>query len=53
MEYVIVIGIWIICAFIGRSMAINRNRSAGGGFILGLLLGLIGLAIIALLGEQK
>jgi len=52
MEFVIII-IWVLCAFIGRSMAITRNRSAGAGFAMGLFLGIIGLIIIALMGEQK
>ena len=52
MEFVIII-IWVLCAFIGRSMAISRNRSGGAGFAMGLLLGLVGLAIIAIMGEQK
>jgi hypothetical protein len=52
MEVFIVI-IWIICAFIGMSMADKRGRSKGAGFALGLLLGLIGLAVIALLGNAE
>ena len=53
MEYVITIGVWILCAFAGRSMAINRNRSGGAGFAMGLFLGLVGLAIIALMRNKE
>jgi len=53
MEILITIGLWFICAFIGGSMAAKRNRSYAGGFVMGLFLGLLGLAIIALMGKQK
>ena len=45
--------IWLITGIIGASMAENRNRSPIGGFALGFLLSLVGLAIIALMGENK
>jgi len=41
----------IITSIIGMSMAQSRGRSAAGGFFLGLCLGIIGLAIIALMGK--
>ena len=43
----------LIMGIIGASMADNRNRSSVGGFALGFLLGLIGLAIIALMGTKE
>lgn len=43
---------FLITGIIGASMADNRNRSTLGGFILGGVLGLIGLAIIALMGKH-
>ena len=48
-----IFALWIICAIIGANMAKNRHRSHVGGFFLGLLLGLIGLAILALMGDAK
>jgi hypothetical protein len=49
---------WIlILAFvfgiIGATMADSRNRSSVGGFALGFLLGVVGIAIIAVLGTKK
>ena len=44
-----------VCAIfgmLGALMAYNRNRSVFGGMVLGFLLGLIGLAIIALMGNK-
>jgi len=52
MEYIIYICVWTACAFIGRAMSIKRNRSAGAGFAIGLLLGFVGLAVIALMGDK-
>lgn len=45
--------ILLIIGIIGASMAGKRNRSTFGGFLLGLLLGLIGLAIIAIAGNKE
>ena len=53
MPYIIYFIIWTACAFIGRSMAIKRNRSAGAGFAMGLLLSVVGLAVIALMGDKE
>lgn len=56
-----VMGMWV-CVFlffgllwgtIGAGMAERRNRSRFGGFALGFLLGLVGLAIIALMGKRE
>ena len=46
--------IWAIFGMLGALMAYNRNRnrSVFGGMALGFLLGLIGLAIIALMGDK-
>ena len=51
MEIIIFLIINTVLGAIGTAMAEDRNRSAAGGFFLGLLLGLIGLAIIALMGK--
>ena len=45
--------LWVIFGIIGASMADKRNRSAAGGFVLGLFLGVIGLAIIAIMGTKE
>lgn len=47
------LAIFIIMGIIGAQMSEKRNRSKFGGFALGFLLGLIGLAVIALVGEKK
>lgn len=50
---VLMVIIWVIMAFIGMSMAKKRGRSKSLGFFLGLILGLIGIIIIAIMGEKK
>ncbi len=52
MEILICVVVALILGIIGSSMAEKRNRSTVGGFALGFLLGLIGLAIIALMGDK-
>jgi FtsH-binding integral membrane protein len=47
------LAVFIIMGIIGTQMSKKRNMSKLGGFALGFLLGLIGLAIIALVGEKK
>ena len=47
------LAVFLIMGLVGTSMAEKRNRNRFGGFALGFLLGLIGLAIIALIGEKK
>lgn len=41
----------LVIGFIGKGMAEKRGRSGGAGFAMGFLLGLVGLAVIGLLGE--
>lgn len=53
MEFAIFLIFGLLWGTIGACMAEKRNRSRFGGFALGLLLGLIGLAIIALMGRKK
>lgn len=45
--------VWLITGIIGASMAERRGRSTIGGFALGFLLSLVGLAIIALMGQKE
>lgn len=51
-EYIIVIAIWLGIAVLGAKMADSRNRSVAAGFLLCLFTGVIGLLIIALMGEK-
>lgn len=44
---------WIIFGGLGYFMAEKRKRSPGAGFLLGFLLGIIGLLIIALMGDKN
>jgi len=53
MEFIMFFILQMVLAIIGMAMAESRGRSAGGGFLLGFLLGLIGLAIIALMGQAQ
>ena len=45
--------ILLVMGIIGAGMAERRGRSSVGGFALGALLSLVGLAIIALMGNKK
>lgn len=45
--------IMLIMGAIGAKMADERGRSSVGGFFLGFFLTLIGLAIIALMGDKR
>lgn len=49
----LMIFVWLITGIIGAVMSEKRGRSTVGGFCLGFFLGLIGIAIIALVGEKK
>jgi hypothetical protein len=51
MELLVVI--WVICGIVGAVMSEKRGRSRFGGFVLGLLLGVIGIAIVVLMGHAK
>jgi hypothetical protein len=47
---VLVVGavVWLACGFVGMTIGESKGRS-GTGFVLGLLLGVIGLVVIALM----
>lgn len=50
MEFVVII--WIVCAFIGY--AIGKPKGLGGiGFMLGLLLGFIGVIVVAVMSGES
>ncbi|MFL0289325.1 hypothetical protein ACJH6H_29320 [Mycobacterium sp. SMC-21] len=50
MEMLLVI--WVLCGIASAVIAGSKNRSRLGWFVLGLLLGVIGLVIIAVLPRQ-
>lgn len=50
---ILMVIIWFVMAFIGMSMADKRGRSKVLGFFLGFILGLIGIIIIAIMGEKE
>ena len=52
MEIGIVVVVWVICALLGMWIGSTKGR-ATAGFFLGLLLGVIGLIIIAVLPPAK
>ena len=45
--------VFIIMGIIGAVMSEKRHRNKIGGFALGFFLGLIGIAIIAIVGDKK
>jgi uncharacterized membrane protein SirB2 len=47
------LAIFIIMGIIGALMSEKRHRNKIGGFALGFFLGLIGIAVIAVVGEKK
>lgn len=51
MEYVLIF--WVLCGIAAAVVANNKQRDGCGWFILGMLLGPIGLFMIAFLGPGK
>lgn len=49
----VVIGIWILCGIIGTLVMERKGRSGFGGFLLGLLLGPLGVIIALVLGSDQ
>ena len=47
------LAVFIIMGIIGALMSEKRHRNKIGGFALGFFLGLIGIAVIAVVGEKK
>ena len=52
MSTLVVIIIWAICAWAGYAIGKGKNRETQG-LVLGLILGVIGLVIIALLPAKS
>ena len=52
-QLVCFIGIWVICGFVGSSIANNRGNSGGSGFLLGLFLGPLGVLIVAVSAKNE
>jgi succinate-acetate transporter protein len=53
MFWLMYFAVCLILGVIGAAMADTRKRSTFGGFVLGFGLGIIGLAIIALMGSRE
>ena len=53
MEIVFYLVICVVIGMAGMHMADTRGRSKVGGFGMGFLLGLIGLAVIAIMGHAN
>lgn len=53
MESLVLLTVWIIMGTIGAVMAEKRNRNKIGWFAICFFFGLIGIAILAILGENK
>ena len=45
--------IWLICAIVGGLVGQNKKMGSTSGFLLGGLLGLIGLAIVVLSAQKE
>jgi hypothetical protein len=52
MEYVVGIPIWILCGIFAAWIATTKGRSGCGFFILGAILGPIGIIIAAVVGKK-
>lgn len=44
---------WLVCGFAGLEIADKKGRDGVGGFLLGFLLGLIGIAILLLMDDAS
>src|SRR5438105_4857579 len=47
MDTTLVLLFWIVCAFVTAGIYTSKGRSAVGGFLLGLVLGIFGVIIAA------
>ncbi len=45
--------IWVICAFIAGGISSSKGRSYGEGFMIGLILGILGVLIVAVLPKNE
>jgi len=52
MEFLIGL-VWLACGIAAASISAGKGRSGFGGFLLGLILGPIGLAIVLLMGKSQ
>ncbi len=53
METLLFLAIWIGFGIAGATMAEKRNRNKFGWFTICFFFGIIGIAILAILGENK
>lgn len=52
MEAVMFLVIWVLCVWWASNITKKKGRGAGTGLVLGILLGIIGVAIAALLSAE-
>ena len=55
MEFIViavVLGLWLLCGYLGRKLCVGRGRSGGVGAVVGLTFGVFGLAVMWLLLPQ-
>ena len=50
---VVLLSLWILCGWFSSKIMKSKGRSSGAGWALGLLLGIIGLIIAALLSVDE
>lgn len=50
---ILILIVWVVCAFVCAFMASSRNRSPGLWFVLGLFFGLIAVLILAVIGPDE
>jgi|TARA_B110000914_G_C15310904_1_gene375626 hypothetical protein len=53
MVIIILIALSLIMGFLGRYVAMEKNRSAAEGFLIGFLFSILGIIIIALLPTKE
>jgi hypothetical protein len=53
MEYICIIGIWFLCGIVAASLYRNKGGSEITGFLIGLVLGPIGILIALVSGDQR
>lgn len=50
--WIVMLTIWILCGFIGGAICDEKNQPYASGFLIGFLLGVIGIAICLLMPKE-
>ena len=53
MEYICIIGVWFLCGIIAAALYRNKGGSEVTGFLVGLVLGPIGILLALVSGDQR